>query len=212
MAKHHLIKFATLCKVWHKIGMKNVEKSPLNPSFWRTCRALANRNRLKLMSELMTHGPRTVSQIARSMGWPESTSSQYLRLLNARGLLQIARTGPYAIYRPEGNSKIYFANRLLDALNKAFIKDMHDTEYVFKHLTAFTHERRIRMIKELIRAPQSAQELASSSSVSLRALYRHLAKFETRGYVSYDKGSRKYLLSAAEEALPATLIKLAAEG
>ena len=191
--------------------MKNVELSPLNPSFWRTCRALANRNRLLLMRELMINGPRTVTQISNELEWTESTASQYLRLLNARGLLQVVRSGPFAIYRPDANSHIHFATRLLDAVNQAFTTDAHDTNYVFRHLTAFTHERRIRMIQQLKITPQSALELAKSSSVSMRALYRHLAKLESRGYVAYNKDIRKYTLLPPEGPLPLMLIELATE-
>ena len=191
--------------------MKNIESSPLNPSLWRTCRALANLRRLELMRELMVHGPRTVSQMAETLHWSVSASSQYLRQLNARGLLSSIRSGPYVIYRPEANPKIAYGKRLLHALNQSFTIEEQGADYVFRHLTAFTHERRIRMVKALMVRPFSGPELSGAVQVSLPALYRHLAKLERRGYVDFDAKLGKYIWQPVEGCLPRMLSELVAD-
>ncbi len=86
------------------------------PTLWRTCRALANRRRLRLMQYLMRHSDLTVSAIADEARMPLSVASQYLRALNARGLLQARRVGRSVIYRVEADPAVPQAEPLLKAL------------------------------------------------------------------------------------------------
>ena len=188
--------------------MKNDEVSPLNPSLWRTCRALANVNRLTLMRELMTNGPRTVSELAATLHWSASKACQYLRMLNARGLLSAVRNGRYVTYKPEANPKIEYANLLVHAIENAFVQHRRDIPYVFKHLTAFTHERRIRIMKVLVQTPLTGPELAAATSISLAALHRHLTKLQKRKYVEFDRELGKYRSLPVREEFPETLLQL----
>src|SRR5437762_1309603 len=72
---------------------------PLRPTLWRTCRVLANRTRLQIFALLVRRRSQTVSAIADRIEVPLSVASQNLRALEARGLLEVRRSGRRVYYR-----------------------------------------------------------------------------------------------------------------
>src|ERR1700726_877142 len=76
-----------------------LSNSGLRPTLWRTCRVLANRNRLRIFHSLLQQPDQTVSAIASRFGLLLSVASESLRLLESRSLLTARRTGKYVKYR-----------------------------------------------------------------------------------------------------------------
>ena len=154
----------------------------LHPSFWRTCRVLANENRLKLLWKLFQTGESSVIRLGESVGLSESVASTYLRALNSRGLIQPRRYKTTVLYRIEANPEVEGADKLLRALKNAY-DNYAPVEMVFKSVTSFTHERRIKIVRVLSGGGMDQQQLSIHTGISPPALYRHIKKLKARGIV-----------------------------
>lgn len=163
--------------------MRTVALPPLNPSLWRTCRALANRKRLAMLAELTARPGQSVTAIAGRLRLPLPVASQYLRHLNARGFLTPSRRGSQVVYRPVADRSVPHAHDLLTAIQASLSSRKDAIPFVFRHLTAFTHPRRIALVAALGRGASRVGDLSRLTGISRRALHRHLRKLFDRGYL-----------------------------
>jgi DNA-binding transcriptional ArsR family regulator len=161
--------------------------SKLRPSLWRTCRVLASETRLKLLWEIFADGECFVGELGRRVRISDQNASIQLRLLNSRGLISSRRSGMMVLYRTEPNEEVEFSKDLLNALRECCEREV-PIRRVIRSATAFTHERRIRVVQLLSRSPLRPADLESRTGIGARALYRHLAKLEARGCVRRDHG------------------------
>ncbi len=178
----------------------------LHPSLWRTCRVLANEKRLGLVWELFREGESSVTRLGDAVGMRNSMASAYLRAVNARGIILSRRENKYVFYRPEANPEVEGAVELLGGLRAAYEMFM-PMSLVMKHLTAFTHERRIAAVQAVASGAMEESQLSVKTGISPQALYRHLKKLETRGYIQISKGM--VLLSEQSHPLSSVLLTLA---
>ena len=157
---------------------------PLQPTAWRTCRALANRTRLAMLQLLLRMPDQTVSAVARQLRLPLSLTSEYLRVLEARGLLAACRRGRQVTYSP-GRTKTPISNSGLAAALSATLgpKD-GPLDTVFRLLTSFTHPRRVEIFRALQSGASKTERLRAVTGISERALQRHLQKLMRRGFVT----------------------------
>ncbi|MDZ8119850.1 ArsR family transcriptional regulator [Pontiella agarivorans] len=178
----------------------------LHPSLWRTCRVLANENRLHLLWKLFQEGESSVSRLGEAVGLTEPVASSYLRALNARGLILPRRQKNFVLYRPLANPEVAGADRLLEALRGAYDAFM-PVPAVIRSVTAFTHERRIEIVRALSGGELAELQLSMKTGISPQALYRHLRKLEARNFV--ERGGEKLHLSEPDEGLSKELLALA---
>ena len=155
----------------------------LQPTLWRTCRAIANRTRLQIFGLLLQNPDLTVSAVATRLKLPLPVASEYLRILEARGLLSVQRVGRRVKYRPGPATGEAPTAKLVAALRGTFQLDREPVETVFKLATAFTHPRRIQIFRVLSSAPGTLEELHAATSIPFRTMHRHLRKLEDRGFV-----------------------------
>lgn len=157
------------------------------PTLWRTCRVLANRQRLQMLAMLIREPGQTVSSVARQMRLSLPAASQYLRALEARGLLMCQRVGLRVEYRPVamttggGGGAIATALRMLVGRRRQQPPDV-----LFKLATAFTHPRRIEVYRAVKNGADSFVRVQAATHISRRALARHLAKLEARGFLKNE--------------------------
>jgi DNA-binding MarR family transcriptional regulator len=177
----------------------------LQPTLWRTCRVLANYNRLKLLSLVFKTPGQTVTTLADQMNLSLPVTSQYLRAMEARGLLTARRVAGRVEYRPATVDTTGMADLVL-ALRRAFQKDAGASERVFRAATAFTHPRRIELVQAL-KDSRNFNELRGLTGISFQALWRHLSKLEDRGFVQRSKG--KYIVCQPTDAVGRELARLA---
>src|SRR3954465_2795140 len=90
----------------------------LQPTLWRTCRVLANYKRLQIVALLARNPAQTVSTAARPLKLSRPTASQYLRALEARGLLICQRVGPRVEYRLANGRSAGSADQIVAALRR----------------------------------------------------------------------------------------------
>jgi DNA-binding HxlR family transcriptional regulator len=176
------------------------------PTLWRTCRVIANSTRLSLLNELFKVGELHVADLARRIGTSDHNATTQLRALNARGLILSRRQKMRVIYRAEANREVDSAIKLLKALNVSFQQSL-PKETVIRMATAFTHERRIEIVRALDGSKKTFYELRETTGMSAPSLSRHIRKLETRGFVI--RTSERYCLARPENCLGRTLLKLA---
>ena len=181
---------------------------PLQPTLWRTCRVLANRHRLRILQAVIRHPGQTVSQVAQTLNLRLPMASSYLRALNARGLLQAVRSGRYVYYSPSPDPSVTGTTPLLEALKRTLASERHGIPRAFRQLTAFTHPRRLVILKVLSVSAQGStlQQLRTATGISRAALVRHLAKLGRRGLV--DQSFGRYRCVHPKTCLARTLMTL----
>jgi DNA-binding transcriptional ArsR family regulator len=182
----------------------------LQPTLWRTCRVLANRTRLQMLGLLLRRPNQTVSAVALQLKVSLPVASQYLRALEARGLLTVGRVGRRVKYRISAAPSGEAPQELIETLRQAFQRDSAPVETLFKLATAFTQPRRIEIVRALKQEPQSRGQLKAVTGMSARALARHLRKLEARGFVVCRRGM--YSVTARPEGFGRALAWLATGG
>ncbi len=179
----------------------------LTPTLWRTCRVLANSKRLALMRCVIEPGGITVSKAAEETGYPLAEVSLMLRQLQSRGLVRAQRKGRWVIYHGEADPKIAHASTLLKAVAHALGRNVKPDDIVLS-LTAFTHARRIMLVRAMEEGGNSVERLQELCRMSAPACYRHLSKLIHRGFVE-KQADRTYRLVRPQDPLAQTLLRLA---
>jgi DNA-binding transcriptional ArsR family regulator len=192
------------------MSIKNKTAGRLKPTLWRTCRVLANRTRLKILQLVVLKTGLPVTEIARRLDLSVSVASKYLRELNARGLLKATRQAAEVHYWPEADNSLPHAAALLGALSSVFHRQESPIIFIFSKATAFTHPRRILLVRHLAGQPAKFREIRICTGISAAALKRHLGKLMTRGFVCRGPHG-VYAIARSKSLLEATLLKLAKE-
>jgi len=181
----------------------------LSPTLWRTARVLAGETRLELLRRIINQPGQTVSELSRSLALSLPRASQELRRLQSRGLVQAVRKGLTVRYRPVPDPLVASARPILDALEQAFRASPPDNEPVRNTARAFSHEKRLAIVRELIRGPRSVYELQGLLRMPGMTAYRHLHQLENAGVIR--RMNRQWELAATEDPLGACLVGLLKE-
>ena len=184
----------------------------LEPTVWRSCRALANQTRLSLLKAMIDEPPLCVQTLAERCKLKKSVCSQYLRILNARGFLRASRRGRWVDYSLGTNPSVKHADDLLKAVVRALRGCVSDKEYAaaLKDLTIFTCPKRILMVCVIQANPnRSPSELSALCRMPYQTLHRQLKKLERRAVITLDESS--VTLSSPTRPLAKTLLNLVLE-
>lgn len=180
-----------------------------HPTVWRTCRVLANLNRLRCLKVVLEQSSVTVGETAERLGLSVCYTSQSLRALQARGLLAAQRESRWGRYVPAPDPLVAGTRPLLAALRRVLLRERQAETSVFHTLTAFTHVRRLEILRLLqARGSLYAEDIYAVTRISSPALSRHLRKLALRGIASYD--GVKWSPMCPRDALARTILKLLA--
>ena len=182
---------------------------PLQPTLWRTSRAIANHIRLQIFRSLVQRPNQTVSAVAADLKQPMSVASEYLRSLEARGLLVSHRIGRRVEYRPAIGNRRSVTHGLAAALRSAFRQDPAASQTIFRLATAFTHPRRIQIFRALSDKPMTHSGIIAATGIPYRASQRHLKKLEARGFVVCRLG--EYRVVECSDAVGRELARMAVQ-
>lgn len=178
----------------------------LRPTLWRTCRALANETRLKLLWLVLDEEGLCVSELAKRIKTTPHNASHQLRTLSSRGLIAPEYQHLKLIYRPQVNRDVAHAEALLTALIDCRNAQMLH-KVVIAQATGFTHARRIQIVRALANAPQDFESIQQTTGIDPQALNRHLNKLINRNYVAETRG--QYSLRAPSNPFGRTLLNIA---
>jgi len=178
-----------------------------HPTLWRTCRVLANKQRLLCLKTVINTPQRSVGEVAEICSLPPHKVSMHLRALQSRGLLHASRQSRWVRYAPDPDPLVPCARPILYAMQIAFAT-LNENE-VLRTLTAFTHPRRLAILYQLQTRPSISEDLLSVvTQISSPALWRHLKKLESRNLVAHSEGT--WSLHGAPPRLAHTFLTLIA--
>jgi predicted transcriptional regulator len=180
--------------------------SILHPTLWRTCRVLANRKRLQILAFVFQNPGKTVSFISNEVRLPMPVASNYLRSLEARGILTVQRIANRVKYFP-ATGKSATSKELVIALRKVFYRQNEAIDMIFKTVTAFTHPRRVEIYRALQGKALSFEHLRNITHISTPALRRHLNKLKSRAFVAVE--SNRFVPRHQTNALAQQLARMA---
>lgn len=180
-----------------------------HPTVWRTCRILANPNRLRCLKVVLEEPASAVGEIAERTQVSVCRASECLRALQARGLIQAKRESRWVRYAAMPDPLVAGTRPLLTALRRVLLKERQKEAAVMRTLTAFTHPRRLAVLCLLqTSSPRYAEDIAAITRISQCAFSRHARKLQVRGLVEYDGG--KWSLVQPLDPLARTLLSLIA--
>ena len=197
----------------------------------RLFRVLANLRRIQALRLLAVLGELPVMQIAWATGLAPARLSAHLGLLAAVGLVWRRRSGRTVHYRLAEQPGSPVAATALRALVAVFAvvddgdprrvaragqaeSPTHSDGALFACFTAFTHPRRLQVIRYLEReGTASLTELTAALAMSPRACLRHLDKLERRGFLRCRARARRtsYALAAGKGHLQRTMLRAVCE-
>ena len=178
----------------------------LRPTLWRTCRVLANRERLRMLALLIRERTLRVSAVAARLQIPMARASLSLRALETRGLLRVRRTGPEVSYQLATDGSLA---GLLSALRRTLNNGKRTLPLAFALATAFTHPRRIEIYRALGSQPQKLAELTQTTRIPANALLRHLHKLQARGFITHPRRRGFYSVTVHGHSVGRALAELA---
>jgi DNA-binding transcriptional ArsR family regulator len=157
-----------------------------HPTVWRTCRALMNKRRLACLSAVSETPGLSVGEIAETAGVPENQASMNLRALQARGMLVARREGRRIRYFAEPDPLVKHAAAVLAAMLLELKSG--GAEKLMGTLRAFTHSRRLTILKCLMRqGGATCEAIVSRTRISRPAVSRHLTTLCGAGLVLSTK-------------------------
>jgi DNA-binding transcriptional ArsR family regulator len=131
-----------------------------------------------------------VTEVARAAGLERWNATRALRALQARGLVEARPQGRRVFYRPVANPGVRHAAEMLTAMAASLGEGESDAA-IRQALTAYTHPRRIAIVRTLTAGPSDSARLSVACRISSPALRRHLAKLQRREVVEpCDEGYR----------------------
>ena len=170
----------------------------LEPSFWRTCRALKNPHRLDLLRDVFAfEGEFGVTAFGQRAGVSESTASTYLRQMNARGLIGVRRERKFVYYNTKRDRSLPKAVSLQAAFIDFFKTDPKGEwqKGIIRLLKGYTHFNRLRAIRFLANVPSATvKELESQMGVCVRGVYHHIRILVDCGIIELIPNTANYRL------------------
>ena len=177
--------------------------------FWRVCRILANRPRLKLLALINRRPGLRVSELAKAMKLSRPAASQYLRALEACHFISARRVRRSIAYELSQSG----SHPPLPMLRKTLVPQLCDksaVEPAFKLATAFANLGRIEVFRALNSGARSIAELRSLTGFAKRTLWRHIQKLQSRGFVRRSSKGTSYVKATPKDEFGRTLATAAA--
>ena len=171
---------------------------------WQVLRVVSTPGRLQLLWVMMEEGELCVKQLAAYASMTDSNASMQLKILCSAGLIRFRREKMKVIYRVEADARVGCAEELLCALKKSHDESV-SFDAIIRQVTAFTHERRIEIVRALLDGPLSCVQLTDRCGMKSSALSRHLLKLEARKVVRWD--GELYRIGQPKERLAKTLLE-----
>jgi regulatory ArsR family protein len=108
-------------------------------------------------------------------------------------LIGSKRRGLWVHYRPATSEET--GEPIATPLRMKFGRGQKPIDLIFRLSTAFTHPRRVEILRALKQRPRTLAELRQVTGVPRPSLLRHLHKLITRGFVRYQRQRRRVYIS-----------------
>lgn len=173
----------------------DAKNAALKPTIWRTARALANAKRLNLLRLVAkSEGKVDVTRLAKEANLPKPIASNYLRALNARGLISVIRVSAFVYYGTASDRSLPTSVAIQKAFAQLFARPSLPKDWARRLIPLFkgyAHPRRERIIEILHHSqPISFDKLSRVSGIPKPSLLRHLHTLTSGGIVAQDEQKR----------------------
>ena len=150
-------------KVTMTVGEVEIEKkgngpAMLSPTFWRTVRSLKNVNRLNLLKSVYNHGGNMgVVDIAKENRVSEPVASDYLRKMNARGIISVKRNATFVYYGTLPDRSLPRAISLQKGFREYFSRELPKgwQRELCAIMKGFSHYNRLNILRLLFASGRS---------------------------------------------------------
>ena len=123
-----------------------------NIVIWKTCRILANESRLRILRRLMRGAELCVTDIADAEKITPVVASQHLRMLHELGILKQTRKSKWTFYSIDDTPEPLLILKIHKPLEKELVRKQDQIQELIKLMTAFTHPRRVEIIRQLAKS------------------------------------------------------------
>jgi len=172
------------------------------------CRTIAQSTRLQLLWHVFTDKELCVRDLALQAGISEPNASNQLQALADKELIIPKRGKLKVIYKPVPQPETLCAKILLPALKECQNKKV-SFRTVIHEATAFTHERRIQIVRCLAVSDEPVDSLIKKTGMTTSSLSRHLKKLLDRDFI--QKQGKVYQLQQPDSVLAQCLLELAVQ-
>ncbi|NQT87402.1 helix-turn-helix domain-containing protein [bacterium] len=191
-------------------------------------RALANPVRMRMLRVVGVLGEQTVTQLAGAVRVEPHDVSYHVHILAMSGVLWRRRSGAFVYYRLAEEPSNEVTRAALSLLRGVF-QDVRETDprrvaecekngasghsddSLIECFTAFTHPRRLQIIRHLSKGDASdMSSVAEALRMSLSACSRHMAKLERRKLVKLGRAGGARICESARSGNDAVTALLAA--
>ena len=180
-------------------------------------RTLASLPRMRILRLLAVLDECNVVSIADALGTRPYNVSAHLKILASAGLVWRRRSGRVVYYRLAENPASPLTRGCLELLRSIYARvrvrapkriascsqgssNVFADAAIFRDVTAFTHPRRLQLIRCLHNdGPSSVGVLARQLRMSLPACQRHIDKLERRGFLVMTKRGRTMACTLATD-------------
>ncbi len=173
--------------------------------FWVFCRVLAEETRLRLLLEVSRCEHLSVAELAQQVGIGDVSASIHLKMLHGSGMVVPYRKKQQVFYSVEAPETARFASLLLPNLIRTFQSGVSPSSIIHL-LTAFTHQRRIEVLRSLSHGSKTSEELLKTTGMTSSALSRHLIKLRSRDFVV--RQGTLYCMGCPDSLLARTLLEI----
>ena len=150
--------------------------------FVKNCRVIANDTRLRLLWLVFQKKNLCVNDISNKAKISPHNGSHQLAILAEAGFIEPIRKNRAVFYRPAKSPRTQATQNLLSALHCCYEQEV-TFSVIIHQATAFTHERRIQIVRCLSRSDRGFYGLLIKTGMTEPAQIRHLRKLTTRGFV-----------------------------
>ena len=168
------------------------EINSLAPTLWRTCRVMANHKRMHCLHTVLRTPGLTVELVAGATGLSVSKASLFLRAIQSRGLISSRRKSRWNLYYAEPEASVKASKAFLDAVRSAFFTERLSEAEIVNALKAYTHARRIDIVRQLAYADfVDFHDFSVRVQISPPALFRHMRHLRVHGVIELENESYK---------------------
>ena len=157
------------------------------PTIWRPVRSAMNVKRLAMMKPVLASNGMeyTVSDLARMFKVSQPCATNFLRMMNARGLLGVSRGRIKVFYNSNLDRTLPDSMEFRQALEESFALDSANgwEQRLVKIMKAFTHTNRLAMITRLAEGDTTIELLHEAIGGCVKSIYHHLVFLEEAGIV-----------------------------
>ena len=199
----------TICGA--EVEKKGARAGLLSPTFWRTVRSLKNVNRLNLLKSVFDNDGRLgVVAVGMENGVSESVASDYLRKMNARGIISVRRKSKFVFYDTKPDRSLPRAISLQEGFRDYFSRELPADwqKQLCRIMKGFSHYNRLNILRWLcVMGECNRRSLIHAAGICEKNFQQHLEKLKSAGLIKRSSvGRGNFVFTIKEQTNPIAVL------